>query len=362
MSGALVDFNPKSKVSLVIRKPQKEKTIVCITNIVNDKSTNIHIVLTMNDLSSVIELFGRTQTVIGHKQTIIFNNNNKTIGRCHHAKNVDDVFELLDKGSIKVIVCCVNDDTTRDAVPRLFKTALARVNFNTKFTIHINEANSYIIPEHIPYIRVLNEMSNISNIIGYCDTSLGFWNVISVDPLFQKINIRDVEKEMAIIRSPDYFKTSPRNFNIYDDLLWDELIENAEFIYDPVYYKMGHRDSSQGEEWQGEAWSFMLGCEFDVGFKDLLGLSLIDAILPTLSVVNDVFERRFNPAFVPNEKHYQSIDLILNDYPTTNIIVMFSYGFDIYRWIPSDNTPHHVSDAEIIWVFPGEGYYFVPSL
>ena len=138
MSDNLTNFEIESKLSLVVRKPQEGKTTICITSIVNDKSKNIHIVLTMNTLAAGMQFFGRMQKDVGSKKIIVFNSKKQTAGDCHHAKNVDEVFDLLDNNSIKVIVCCAHEKRFRESIPRLFRRASDSMKFshtNIKFII-----------------------------------------------------------------------------------------------------------------------------------------------------------------------------------------------------------------------------------
>ena len=76
----------ENKLSLVIRKVQEGKTYICTNMINNDKSNDIHIVLTMNTLSAGMQFFGRMEEMIGSKNIIVFNSKSETTGNCHHAK------------------------------------------------------------------------------------------------------------------------------------------------------------------------------------------------------------------------------------------------------------------------------------
>lgn len=346
MSDRLTEFEIESKLSLVVRKPQEGKTTICITSIVNDKSKNIHIVLTMNTLASGMQFFGRMQKDIGPKKIIVFNSKRQTAGECHHAKNVDEVFDIMDNNSIKVIVCCAHEKRIRESIPRLFARASDSLRFaqtNIKFTIHIDEAHRYI-PENVPYIRDFNKMTIVTDIIGYSATPDGIWKIATDDPLFHKILIRDVEEELAIIRSPDYFGVTRCNFNIYDDMLWDELIENAaipQAIPDLVIHRAGMNEKNRGF-WYDDKWHFDLG-------NEILHLSFIDFVLPTLSIANNAFSYHFVPAYTRKATHYQTMDIILKHYPTANVIVMNSNGYELFRWRPATGKTRLVGDADMIW-------------
>jgi len=97
----IVEEEFESKLSLVIRKVQEGKTYICMTNITNDRTKDIHIVLTMNTLASGMQLFGRIEK-IGPRRIILFNSKKKTAPTdkdkekcCHHAKDVSSIFALL---------------------------------------------------------------------------------------------------------------------------------------------------------------------------------------------------------------------------------------------------------------------------
>lgn len=345
MSDHLTNFEIESKLSLVVRKPQEGKTTICITSIVNDKSKNIHIVLTMNTLASGMQFFGRMQKDVGPKKIIVFNSKKKTAGDCHHAKNVDEVFDLLDNNSIKVVVCCAHEKRIRESIPRLFRRASDSMKFsqtNIKFTVHVDEAHRYI-PENIPYIRDFNQMTIVTDIIGYTATPDGIWKVTTDDPLFHKILIRDVEQELAIIRSPNYFGVSRCDFNIYEDMLWDEVIQNAAIpsvIPELVLHRAGMGEKNR-KSWYDNRWHFDLG-------NEMLYLSFIDHILPTLSIASDAFSYHFVPAYIRKATHYQSMELILKHYPSANVIVMNSNGYELFRWRTATAKSRLVGDAEMI--------------
>jgi hypothetical protein len=187
-------------------------------------------------------------------------------------------------------------------------------------------------------------MTIITDIIGYSATPDGIWKVATDDPLFHKILIRDVEEELAIIRSPDYFGVAGCNFNIYDDISWDELVTNSgisQTIPELVYHRAGMNEKNR-RLWYDDHWHFDLG-------NELLHLSFIDTILPTLSVANDAFSYHFVPAYVRKATHYQTMELIIKHYPTANVIVMNSNGFELFRWRTSTQKTRLVADADMIW-------------
>ena len=329
MSDRISEIEIESKLSLVVRKPQEGKTTICITSIVNDKRKNIHIVLTMNALASNMQFFGRMLEDVGARKIIVFNSKKDTAGDCHHAKNVDEVFELLEEREIKVIVCCAHEKRIRESLPRLFKRASDSIKFdqtNIKFSVHIDEAHVYI-PANLPEIRQFNNMKIVSEITGYTATPDGIWRTNCHDELFYKILIRDVETELAIIRSPDYFGVDRCSFNIYEELNHDDLIVNQN-IADEIpttCFKMAEMTEKNRRTWYNNRWHFNLG-------NELLMLSFIEYILPRLSIDANSFSYHFVPAYIRKATHYKTADLILKHYPTANVIIMNSNGFQLCRW------------------------------
>jgi len=345
MSEPIYECEIESKLSLVVRKPQEGKTTICITGITRDNSKNIHIVLTMNTLASGMQFFGRMQHDVGPKKIIVFNSKKQTAGECYHAKNVDEVFELIDTRQIKVIVCCAHEKRIRESLPRLIKRASDSIKFSqtkVRFTIHIDEAHKYI-PENVPYIRELNSLNIVNSIIGYSATPDGIWRRSTSDPLFHKILIRDVQAELDIIRSPDYFGVQKCKFNIYDDLDHTELVVKSGLsptIPNQTFARANMNEKNR-RTWYDDEWYFDLG-------NEMLFLSFIEYILPELKVSSDAFSYHFIPAYTRKATHYQTMELILKHYPTANVVVMNSNGYEMYRWRESTGKTRLVSDGQII--------------
>ena len=174
----------ESKLSLIIRKPQEGKTFICIKNILEDNK-NIHIVLTMNTLQSGIQFFGRMEEEISPKNIIVFNSNKKTAGKCHHAKEVADVWSHLEKNpNVKVIILCAHTKRFSNSIPNILKNYPHW--FKGQFKIHIDEAHKYI-PENRDYVRLYNELDIVESIVGYSATPDSIWTSKKSDILFHKI-------------------------------------------------------------------------------------------------------------------------------------------------------------------------------
>jgi len=316
----------ENKISLVARKPQEGKTFICISNITTDKTRNVHIVITMNTLASGMQFFGRMQEDIGSKRIIVFNSKKSTAGSCLHAKTVNDIMVLLrTHHDIKVIVCCAHEMRIRKSIPQLFATAADSKSFeNRKFAIHIDEAHKYI-PENRGYIVEFNASPTVLKITGYSGTPKKIWVKIKSDPLFYKIHIINVEEELEIIRSPDYFGVKDCEITIYDDVAIDTIISDADLdpIIPPVVVERARSDSSS-HEWFGSKYYFEIG-------NEILYLSFLKFILPKLGLQSDRFSYNFVPAYLRKTTHYQTIEMVLQVYPTANVIVINGNGKELWR-------------------------------
>ena len=338
-----------SKLSLVVRKPQEGKTFICISNITSDKTRNIHIVLTMNTLASGMQFFGRMEEQVGSSRIIVFNSKKSTAGNCLHAKTVIDVFELLRAHKdVKVIVCCAHEKRFRNSIPQVFSSALDSVSFTEErrqFVVHVDEAHKYI-PENRDYVRNFNASRVVASITGYSATPDPIFSSNPDDQLFYRIPITDVEKELNIIRSPDYFGVNTCNFHVYDDIPTEEIIRASglDATIPAVVFERANMTARNRGDWYGSKFYFDLG-------NEMLYLSFIKFILPQLQVAHDQFSYHFVPAYTRKATHYQTVDLLLEQYPTANVIVINGKGTELYRarattntsmWITSDK---HITGA-----------------
>jgi hypothetical protein len=334
----VVDEEFESKLSLVIRKVQEGKTYICITNITNDRTKDIHIVLTMNTLASGMQLFGRMEEKVGPKRIIVFNSKKKTVATdkdkencCHHAKDVSSIFTLLRKyPDIKVIVCCAHEKRIRESIPEFFVQAEDMTSFaNRKLIIHVDEAHKYI-PENEEYIRSFNRSPVIKSIIGYSGSPNGIWSNHPEDPLFHKILIRDIEEELQIIRSPKYFSVAKSCEHIVveaeEGFDAKKMIEDAAIPSMIPTFAWIHSDMTETNRpcWYGERFYFDLG-------NEVLFLSYLNYILPRMEINPDVFSYNFVPAYTRKATHYQTVEIIHSKYPKANVIVMNGNGMELFR-------------------------------
>ncbi len=330
MSEYMTPDEVESKLSLVVRKPQEGKTFICISDITGDKTKNIHIVLTMNTLSAGMQFFGRMEESVGSKNIVVFNSKRQTAGECLHAKNVTDVFTLLSKKpDIKVIVCCAHEKRIRDSIPNLFDLAADSTSFvhsGRKFVIHIDEAHKYI-PENQEYVRRFNASIVVKSITGYSGSPDGIWDSRQADSLFHKILIRDVEKELAIIRSSDYFGVNNCEFSIIEeDISANKILEESQVPFDIPQLVSVRADMTERnrKEWYDDDFPFELGNEY-------LLLSFLEYIIPRMEINHNVFSYHFVPAYTRRATHYACVETLLKHYPSANVIVINGFGTELWR-------------------------------
>ena len=338
-----------NKFNLVVRKPQEGKTFICISNITSDKTRNIHIVLTMNTLASGMQFFGRMEEQVGSSRIIVFNSKKSTAGNCLHAKTVIDVFELLRAHKdVKVIVCCAHEKRIRISIPQLFSSALDSLSFmeeRRQFVVHIDEAHKYI-PENRDYVRSFNASRIVASITGYSATEKEIFSSNPDDQLFYRIPITDVEKELNIIRSPDYFGVKNCYFHVYDDIPTEEIIRASglDATIPAVVFERAKMTARNCKEWYGTKFYFDLG-------NEMLYLSFIKFILPQLQIAHDQFSYHFVPAYTRKATHYQTVNILLQQYPTANVIVINGNGTELYRTRVSTNTSQMIAnDVQVMQV------------
>jgi hypothetical protein len=341
MSDYITEDDFENKLSLVIRKPQEGKTFICISNITKDTTRNIHLVLTMNTLASGMQFFGRMEESIGCNRIIVFNSKKDTAGNCHHAKSVVEVLELIrNNNDIKVIVCCAHEKRIRNSMPKLLSSAMDSISFtqeNRKFIIHIDEAHKYI-PENRQFVRDFNSLRIVTDIIGYSGSPDGIWVNNRDDILFHRIHVTDVQKELDIIRSPDYFGVHRCDFHIYDDIDCNELITSVGIntVIPGTVFSRANMGLKNRTEWYGAKFAFDIG-------NELLYLSFIKSILGEMEIPHDSYSYNFVPAYTRKATHYQIAEILLEQFGNANVIVMNGNGIELYRKRPDSTASYRVT-------------------
>ena len=345
MSDYISNEEVDSKLSLVVRKPQEGKTFICISYICDDKNKKIiHIVLTMNTLSAGMQFFGRMVDKVGSKKIIVFNSKKETAGDCHYAKTVDNVVKLVKTNpDIKVIVCCAHEKRIRESITEIIKECFDSIPFreaNRSFSIHIDEAHKYI-SENREYIRSYNKSPLVNTIIGYSATPDGIWSKDTTDPLFHKILIRNVEAELELFRSPDYFGVHCCESRIFEEeMTYNDIVSLANISTEiPLVVQV--RANSARKNWHdGNQY-------FDHGDEILL-LSYIDQIIPRMQISPDTFSYHFVPAYTCKVTHYGIVEILLKHCPNANVISSNGNGYDLYRKHPSSNQSYNVKSGNHI--------------
>ena len=331
MSTRISSEEIENKISLVIRKPQEGKTLICISSIINDLSNNIHIVLTMNTLSSGMQFFARMCEKIHPSQIIVFNSKKKTAGDCHHATEVTRIFSIIEeqqrtKNPIKVIVCCAHIARFQDSLPLLFRFAEQWQPFkeyNIKFNIHIDEAHAYIVSKkNRTHIGEFNASPIVESIIGYTATPDKIWCDKKYS-LFFKIYIRDTETELGIGPSETYFGLKDVETTCYNEMSDSELIRSIPCDI-PEHIISIANTVTKRKTWYDDDSCFDLG-------NEMLLLGFINYMLPMLDIAPDKFSYHFVPAFKRKVTHYMCMEFILNIYLTANVIVINGDGFQLFR-------------------------------
>jgi hypothetical protein len=323
-----------SKFSLVIRNVQDGKTFICIKSIISDKTNCIHIVVTMNTISSSMQFMSRIREKINSNQIIVFNSQSNSSDECHHAKSLDRIFEIfMEVPIIKVIVCCANTKRMRESLPKLIDRALdSRRTSNKKFKIHIDEAHKYI-PENRDSIKLFNSYDNVESIIGYTATPYKIWaRTLKTDPLFYKIFIRDVEREYNIVRSTNYFGVKNCECLIYETIISEQnLIENSQIdsIIDEDVIKISNTHSKRST-WYANDYVFNLG-------NEILLLSFIKYIITQLNISQREFSYNFIPGYTRKATHCEIMKIILDTFENANVIIMNGNGMELWKRYDSDD-------------------------
>jgi metal-dependent hydrolase (beta-lactamase superfamily II) len=325
MSDNIEDF--ENKLILILRKAQEGKTFICISSICKDLTTDIHIVLTMNTLSSGMQFFGRMETSIGSKNIIVFNSNKTTVGEgCHHAKTPSEVFMLLKQNSsVKVIVCCAHTTRIKKSLPELFELIDGNIYLKERrFKIHIDEAHKYIC-ENRPAIKKLNNLNCVRKIYGYTATPGPIISNVKDDvKYFSNIYICDVEKEYGITRSDEYFGVKDCQPNIIN---YNNMDQNDEYSTKNIPANITNlclNKKRQPKHFYDNKFMFSLGDEIAL-------FRFYEYILPTLSINQQGFSYHFSPAYARIVCQLQLSSIILKHFPESNIIIINGDGIQLFR-------------------------------
>jgi hypothetical protein len=333
----------ENKLSAVILQVQEGKTSVCINYITNDTS-KLHIVITMNTLKSGMQFFGRLIEVIDLKNIIVFNSDKTTADGCNHAKDIGSIMMILNNNpNIKVIICCAHEIRFKKSIHGLLKLMYDSITLSRKkIDIHIDEGHVYIKQNRQDIVR-FNSNNLVKDIIGYSGTPFAMWGTKKDDPLFYKLPVRDIKKELGIIRSSEYFGSRSCEFFIMEEQISDsELIENIDNIISTVVSVRAGMDKTKPNTFYGNDYHFNFG-------NELLLFGYLKFILPKLNIEPNTFSYHFVPAYNRIVTHYQVVEIILECYPTSNVIISNRNGTALYRIDPMSNKSYRViTDIQIL--------------
>ena len=248
---------------------------------------------------------------------------------------------------IKVVVCCAHEIRIRESVIQLIKVAndsLSFISSRRNFVMHIDEAHKYI-PENRESIKTYNASPIVIDIIGYSGTPdkiwMNNWCKDQSDEIFHKILIRDIEEELSIFRSPEYFGVNRCEFNILEETMsHDELMATDNMSENIPQVVLARSDMIV----KGSKFWYNGRYPFDLGDEKLL-LTYIDYIIPRMQINPSTFSYHFVPAYTRKATQYQTVELLLKHNPNANIISINGDGSDLYRIRPSDNRSHKIKSG-----------------
>jgi len=236
--------------------------------------------------------------------------------------------------NIKVIICCANYTRIKNSLPKIFKTLYDQ---DLPFVIHIDEGHKYIpTPKNNPSIREYNECSNVTSIIAYTATPDKIWNSNKNDKLFHKILIRDVESELSIVRTANYFGVKDCEFICFENKVNHlEIVSSIPEKIPPHIIELANnkKKSNKRKETENKKHCdlFYGGDYFMKYGNERLMLGFLLCVLPILPIDPNSFSYHFAPALHRKVTHYKSMELILHCWESANVIVSNGDGYKLFR-------------------------------
>ena len=221
-----MEYNEHKHLHAIIRKPQEGKTFICLEYIVRHISC-IHLIITMNTIKSNLQFFERASCKFGEK-ICIFNSKGKyKDDTINHAKDVTGVIKKIKEGS-DIIIMCAHPKRFDDSIINLLTFIEDSKTINKNVLIHIDEAHAYV-PRYRKEIAIMNNYIIVQLITLYSATPFNIWSDeydILNDYIFKNIYVVDIEEQMAIMKSEEYFGVKDCEFDI-------ECSEDVEMV-DPI--------------------------------------------------------------------------------------------------------------------------------
>jgi hypothetical protein len=309
----------QSKVELIVRKPQEGKTFICVNLIKKqiEETNSIHIILTMNTISSSSQFYGRLVNIIDEKKVKILNSKAKI-------KKIKDLVNKIDnddESETRVVIFCAHYSRIMTSLPELIR--LISISNEYSFVIHVDEAHKYI-KEYRSYFDRLLSLPNIQKLYAYSASPFPIWK--SDNKYFSHILITDVEKELNMeIKRDTYFGV--KSCKSVSGHFTRETIENNYLdVMIPEYILLNEK-ATTADEW------YTVGAPFGMG-NELFFLTYVDLQLRKLRddgfIKNEEFSYNFLPGYTRRLCHLMIKDLILQSFPNANIIIINATGFNLY--------------------------------
>lgn len=312
----------------IIRKPQEGKTFICLESIVRHISC-IHLIITMNTIKSNLQFFERASCKFGGK-ICIFNSKSKyKDDTINHAKDVTGVIKKIKEGS-DIIIMCAHSKRFDDSIINLLSFIEDSKTINKNVLIHIDEAHAYV-PRYRKEIAIMNNYIIVQLINLYSATPFNIWSDeydILNDYIFKNIYVVDIEAQMSIMKSEEYFGVKDCEFDIgysedmemLDPIISDKFIQQRGVLKDTM---------KPINTWYGEGYPFSLGNEIMLISYTRYSLNKLKDIK---RIENNKFSYNFVPAYIRKLTHYAIMELILSIYNTAIVIVINGNGSCYYKY------------------------------
>jgi len=310
------------KIKLIIRRPQEGKTFIMISDIMSDQRNSLNIIFTMNTINSNQQLYSRLLQKCGPNKLLVFNSRPESVGPgCLHAKGAFEALQIIMTHSISCLVVCAHSSKIRKQIPSLLRLLGGLRNFTRDVKIHIDEAHKYI-PENRESVIDMHNMPIVKEITGYSASPKNIW--VPYHSIFGNMYIVDVAAEMGIMTATDYFGVRDTVY-VPCELSSRDLIEWAD-LNPAIPSKILNMVKTNSINWLVSS-VFGLGNEVELlsFVKFTLAAKLVNDIDP------DQFSYHFIPAYTRRATHYMIAEMILEQFPTANVIVMNGQHFGLYR-------------------------------
>ncbi len=302
-----------SKLRLIIRRAQSGKTYICITDI-KLLPGDLHIVLTMNTIKSSKQFLGRVIKIMGAKNIIIYNSDKSSASKdlgCHHCHDSSEVTKVMrDNKDIKVIIMCSHPKRWFKSLDEIVDHLEDSRKFgNRKVTLHSDEAHAYIPNSKIrEKVEKLLESRIIRSFRMYSASPFPIWG----EGIWKDLYIINVNHMYNIKKNDMYFGVSDCDF-VPIRILDSDINYNCTEVSPKIVSLSKY--TGKNLKWCGK------DTKFDWG-NEIKYLQYIKSILPKLKLLPNDFSYNFIPSYTRKITQYEIMTLILEEYPTSNVIIM----------------------------------------